>query len=119
VRNLGARDVLDLAAVGDVDGVIDLVGGDIATRAWANVKAGGAIASTVGAASDAHASARGARAVPVFTRTDGRQLLELGKLLDSGTLRVEVNRTFPLGSAAAAHDALAAGTVHGKVVLTV
>jgi NADPH:quinone reductase-like Zn-dependent oxidoreductase len=119
VRRLGAKEVFDLETVGEVDGVLDLIGGDIADRAWANVKRGGALASTLGAASNADAAARDARAVPIFTQTDASQLRELGTLLDSGTLRVEVNRTFPLGSAAAAHEALAAGTVHGKVILTI
>lgn len=119
VRNLGAEPILDLATVGEVDGVLDLVGGDIATRAWANVKCGGVLASTMGPPSDAEASARGARVVAVSTQTDGMQLAELGKLLDSGTVLVVVDQTFPLASAAAAHEALAAGGVRGKVVLTV
>jgi NADPH:quinone reductase-like Zn-dependent oxidoreductase len=118
VRNLGAEAVLDLATVGEVDGVLDLIGGDIATRAWGNVKYGGVLASTLGPPSGANPSARGARAVPVFARTDGTQLAELGTLLDNGTVRVVVDRTFPLASAAAAHEALAAG-IQGKVVLTV
>jgi NADPH:quinone reductase-like Zn-dependent oxidoreductase len=117
VSNLGAEAILDLATVGEVDGVLDLIGGDIAARAWSNVRQGGVLASTLGSPSDAGASARGARAVSVRTKTDGTQLAELGKLLESGILRVAVDRTFPLVSAAAAHEALQEG-VHGKIVLT-
>ena len=115
---LGAEAILELATVGEVDGVLDLIGGDLASRAWTKVKRGGVLASTLGPPSEAAASARGARTVPVFTQTSGPQLAELGQLLDTGLVRVVVDRTLPLASAAAAHEALATGRVHGKVVLT-
>jgi NADPH:quinone reductase-like Zn-dependent oxidoreductase len=76
------------------------------------------LASTLDPPRQADASAHGVRAVSVFTRTDGSQLGQLGKLLDNGTLRVDVDQTYPLTSAAAAHEALASGA-HGKFVLSV
>jgi NADPH:quinone reductase-like Zn-dependent oxidoreductase len=43
---------------------------------------------------------------------------ELGRILENDTIRVTVARTFPLASAAAAHEELAKGA-HGKLVLEV
>jgi NADPH:quinone reductase-like Zn-dependent oxidoreductase len=45
--------------------------------------------------------------------------LELVRLVRDGKLEVQVDRTYPLASAAAAHRYVATGHVHGKVVLVV
>jgi NADPH:quinone reductase-like Zn-dependent oxidoreductase len=118
VRNLGAETIFDLARAGDFDGVLDLVGGDLAARALANVKPGGVFASTLGFPAEADASAGRVRLVEVTTKTDADQLEELGRLLENETIHVSVARTFPLASAAAAHKELAKG-VDGKLVLEV
>ncbi|WP_365929058.1 zinc-binding dehydrogenase [uncultured Sphingomonas sp.] len=52
-------------------------------------------------------------------RSNGAQLAELGRLLDSGTVRVAVDSTYPLSEAAAAHERAEAGHIQGKIVLTV
>jgi NADPH:quinone reductase-like Zn-dependent oxidoreductase len=52
-------------------------------------------------------------------RSNGAQLAELGRLLDSGTVRVAVNSTFPLSDAAKAHERAEGGHLQGKIVLTV
>lgn len=54
----------------------------------------------------------------VFVRPDSQQLTWLGELADNGQLRVEVQQTFPLEQAAAAHRTLEDGHVRGKLVLT-
>ncbi len=45
-------------------------------------------------------------------------LRECGRLFDSGSLQVQVSQVFPLAEAAQAHRRLEAGSMSGKVVLT-
>ena len=54
-----------------------------------------------------------------YVRPDGAQLAEIGRLLDEGRVRVQVQQAFPLEEAAAAHELLEDGHVRGKLVLTV
>jgi NADPH:quinone reductase-like Zn-dependent oxidoreductase len=120
LRELGVERVVDpekdLSAAGEVDAVLDLVGGEVAARAARQLKSGGAIASTV--APKPPAEARGARAIFVLTKSDGQQLAEIGNLVDQGVVKSVVARTFPLAHAAEAHAALDAGGMNGKLVLT-
>ncbi|MFI6930955.1 zinc-binding dehydrogenase [Streptomyces sp. NPDC050287] len=51
--------------------------------------------------------------------SNGAQLVELGRLLDAGTVRVAIDSTFPLADARAAHERAARGHIQGKIVLTV
>ena len=50
---------------------------------------------------------------------DRKQLLELGRLADTGELRAEVDSVFPLTEAQAAFERVAGRGKHGKVVLEV
>jgi NADPH:quinone reductase-like Zn-dependent oxidoreductase len=52
-------------------------------------------------------------------RSNGPQLVELGRLLDAGTVRVAIDSTFPLADARKAHERAAHGHIQGKIVLTV
>lgn len=54
----------------------------------------------------------------VWVRPDSADLAELARLIDAGTLRVEVAQRFALADAAAAYAALAGGHVRGKIVVT-
>lgn len=124
LRELGADTVIDLERqrlddAGQVDAVLDLVGGDLQQQAWSQVKQGGALASALGPPSEEEAKARGVRTVAVFTLTNAAQLAEIAKLIDAGTLKVVVSETVPLESARRAHQLLEGGGVRGKIVLTV
>ena len=55
----------------------------------------------------------------VFVRADPDQLAWLAQLADAGSLRVELQRTFPLEAAGDAHRLLESGHVRGKLALTV
>jgi NADPH:quinone reductase-like Zn-dependent oxidoreductase len=52
-------------------------------------------------------------------RSNGKQLAELGRLLDTGTIRVAIDSTFSLADAGKAHERAAHGHIQGKIVLTV
>ncbi|NMR20228.1 NADP-dependent oxidoreductase [Cellulomonas fimi] len=96
-----------------VDVVLDLIGGgvvattpDVATSAV-----------RLGSVADAAVAEHGG--TYLWVRPDSGDLAELGRLADSGALRVEVARVFPLEETAAAHELSASGHVQGKVVIRV
>jgi len=64
-----------------------------------------------------HASKRGAAYSFVFVHPDGRQLAEIGKLLEAGRIRPVIDRVFPFEQAKAALAYLEQGRAKGKVVV--
>jgi NADPH:quinone reductase-like Zn-dependent oxidoreductase len=79
---------------------------------------GGRIATTLSAADVEDLAARGIRATNVMGSPTPAKLASLAAQVVAGTLRVEVQQTFPLAEAAAAFAAFLAGT-RGKIVVTV
>ena len=65
------------------------------------------------------AAAAGVRATSYKVVPDGSVLATLARLLDSGAIRVFVDRVFDLSEAAAAHRELEKGHTRGKIVLAV
>jgi len=122
-KKLGADVFVDtakgLSAAGQVDAVLDLIGGDVAQKAWAQLKQGGAFASAMGPPSADEAKAKGARAATVFTTTHAQQLSDIAALVDKGTVTSVVSKTLSLASAKEAHELLEARGFVGKIVLTV
>ncbi|MEU0495838.1 NADP-dependent oxidoreductase [Mycobacterium sp. NPDC006124] len=126
LRDLGANEVVDYTAVrpeevvGDLDLVVDAVGGPTTGRFLRTLKHGGALFPVFPGFTDYTAAAeRGVTVSMTQVRSDGARLAELGRLLDDGTVRVAVDSTFPLADAAAAHERAAEGHLRGKLVLTV
>jgi NADPH:quinone reductase-like Zn-dependent oxidoreductase len=129
VRGLGAVDTVDYTAndvVGAVrarfpsgiDAIIDLVSrGDAFTGMAGLVREGGYIATSLSAADVEGLAARGIRATNLMGSPTPEKLAALAAQVVAGTLRVEVQRTFPLADAQAAFAAFMAGT-RGKLVLT-
>ncbi len=131
LRELGAADVIDYTAtrfedaVADVDVVIDLVGNvhdQTGTRSLDVLRKDGLIVvvptgSWPGYADAARAA--GVRATGYKVIPDGRALATIGRLLDSGAVRVHIDRAFPLTDAASAHVELERGHTRGKIVLRV
>jgi NADPH:quinone reductase-like Zn-dependent oxidoreductase len=126
VLSLGADDVIDYHATDfttvlkDLDMVIDPICGEYGPRSASVLRDGGVLITL-------------ADNEPLITVADRRRIssgfmlvepdrvgLEgIAALVESGALRVEVSRTFPLEQAAAAHRYVEAGHTTGKVVLTV
>src|SRR5690606_1993908 len=105
-----------------VDLVLDLIGGEVATRSLDVLHPEGRlICLPSAAAADAVAAAaeRGLRATSMLVEPDGDGLEELARLVDERRLRVLVSETFPLERAAHAHRAGELGRTTGKLVLTV
>ncbi|MBN9212465.1 MAG: NADPH:quinone reductase [Microbacterium sp. 71-36] len=131
LRELGAAEVVDHTAVrfeeaiADVDVVIDLIGNvqdDTGTRSLEVLRPGGLLIEvpTGGWAGFREAaSARGIRSTGYKVIPDGSALATIARLLDSGAVRVFVDRVFDLEDAADAHRELEKGHTRGKIVLRV
>jgi NADPH:quinone reductase-like Zn-dependent oxidoreductase len=84
------------------------------------LKRGGALFPVFIGFSDAEEAAKlGVTVSMTQVHSNGPQLVELGRLLDAGTVRVAIDSTFPLADARKAHERAARGHIQGKIVLTV
>jgi len=127
LRELGADEVVDYHDFGyetrikDLDAIVELVGGDEGQRLVTGLRPGGTIAAVPGGVSeelaaavtdvDGHASA-------FLVEPDAAALARIAELIDTGEVRVEVARTFPLEEAGRAHELGETNRTRGKIVLT-
>lgn len=105
--------------VGDVDIVLDLIGGEILQRSFDIVKKDGVVISTVGPIDKKLADRKGVRAIQFYVKRNSEDLFEMAKLVESGVLKVKVERIYPLAEAATAQDSLQKGHTQGKIVLEI
>jgi NADPH:quinone reductase-like Zn-dependent oxidoreductase len=125
VQQLGADIVIDYTTTrfedvsGEVDLVLDTVGGETLRRSWTVVKPGGVVISTVKKPSPAHAAQRGARGMFFVVEPNRGQLIDLAGLADAGRLRPVIASVFPLARARDAYTVGLAGHVRGKIVVAV
>ena len=125
LRELGADETIDYTqtpfetAVGDVDVVLDAMGGETRQRSWQVLKKGGILVSIVGPPSAEDAAAHGVRQVGMFVQPNRAQLEEMAGLVDSGKLRPIVEEVLPLEEAARAHEKNQTLHTRGKLVLRV
>ena len=123
LRELGADRVIDYNetrfedVAGDVDVVLDGVGGEIQERSWGVLKRGGALASIRGRPDQDEAAARGVRAQHVSVHADPEQLRAIADLCNEGRLRVHAGTTFALDEVRTAHEMSRTGHARGKLVL--
>lgn len=125
VTNLGADQYVDLdqqpfeQAVGHVDLVLDLIGGDFLRRSWSVVKPGGVLVSTVEDPLAAGPGRPDARSVFFIVVPDRAELVALARQAESGKLKPFVGDVIPLANGRAAFEVKHGRHVPGKVVLTV
>ncbi|MFF2773239.1 zinc-binding dehydrogenase, partial [Streptomyces bacillaris] len=132
LRALGAAEVVDEAATGydptalgdTVDVVIDPASDlERATRSLALIRPGGLLALHVPAGVDPGlaeaAVAAGIRATGYTVAPDGSTLAVIARLLETGSVRVHVDRIFPLDEIAEAHRAIEHEHTKGAIVLKV
>lgn len=124
LRELGADEFIDYQknapeeVVHDLDLVLDTLGTNTTGRFLRTLKQGGALFPVFLGFSDAEEAAkRGITVSMTQVRSNGKQLAELGRLLDAGTIRVAIDSTFPLADAGKAHERAARGHIQGKIVL--
>jgi NADPH:quinone reductase-like Zn-dependent oxidoreductase len=122
---LGASEVIDYThehfeeKVEDVDVVLDTVGGETQLRSWGVLRHGGILISIVSPVSTEKAASLGVRGVFFIVEPNRTQLIELGYLIDKGTLRVVVGAVLPLARIGEAFEQGSADHRRGKIVLQV
>lgn len=124
VKQLGADEVIDYRTqnfqdmVHDVDVVLDTVGGKTLDLSSSVLKSGGRLISIVSEPSGP-ADPRIQKKF-FIVEPNQPQLIEIGKLLDAGSLKTFVNATFPFEEAAKAYEKRLLNELgYGKIVVTV
>jgi NADPH:quinone reductase-like Zn-dependent oxidoreductase len=127
VTGLGADEAIDYTTedvverAGEVDVVLDLVGGETGQAALPALRDGG-IFVTVPSPSSVQPLRELAqdrvRITGILVEPDRVGMEALARLVEAERLRVHVERTFPLEQAARAHELGETGRTQGKLVLT-
>lgn len=126
VKELGPDRFIDSSTerfediVGTVDLVLDYVGGDALQRSFQVLQPGGRfVTSLMMQMPQEEAERRGIKVAGLATQPRAEQLDALAKWIDSGTLKIFINSTFPLEEVSTAMDYRMKTTNAGKIVLTV
>jgi NADPH:quinone reductase-like Zn-dependent oxidoreductase len=125
LRELGTDEPIDYEktrfedAVQGVDMVFDTIGGDTQERSWQVLNKGGILVSLVQPPPAELAAKYGVRAEMLGMQPSSGQLAEIAKLVDSGHLKIVVERVLALSEARQAHELSEKGHVRGKIVLKV
>jgi NADPH:quinone reductase-like Zn-dependent oxidoreductase len=125
VRFIGADDVIDYQkkrfekVAGEVDFVLDTVGGETLKRSYRMIRPGGTLISTVDVPDSAELAARKLKGARITVHPDRNNLREIAVLIQKGAVMPTVSMTYPLADAATAQDDL--GRLHkpGKSVLLI
>jgi NADPH:quinone reductase-like Zn-dependent oxidoreductase len=124
VRSLGADKVIDYNAgdftksVEKLDMVFDTIGGETQERSYAMLRSGGILVSTVGI-NEQTATRYPVTAKSFMMISNGSRLAEIAGLIESGMLRVIIEREFPLEEVREAHELSQTGRASGKIILRV
>jgi NADPH:quinone reductase-like Zn-dependent oxidoreductase len=125
LRSLGADECIDYNTtrfedvVRDADAILDTITGETMERSWKVIKKGGILVSILEPPDPAKAAAHGCRCHHTFVQANAEQLGEIAKLVDSGKLKVIIEKVYPLSEARAAQQSNAQGHTRGKIVLRV
>ena len=121
VEQLGADEVIDYKksrfedVVRDVDVIFDTVGGETLEKSWQVLKPDGRMITIVGDGKDERA-----KKSFFIVEPSQEQLVEVGKLLDNGSLKTFVKAVVPLAEAGAAYAKKVPHTAaYGKVVVDI
>ena len=121
VLALGADEFVDIEQDGwekkvePVDVVYDIVGGEVEARSPAIVKSGGALVTIT---EPIETDRRDIRVVHFVRDANGKQLREISRLVDNGTIRPDVSAVYSLADTHAAFMDKSTKHIPGKVVLT-
>jgi NADPH:quinone reductase-like Zn-dependent oxidoreductase len=124
-EELGAGRVLDYRKqrfedeVGDMDAVLDLVGGETQARSFAVLRRGGRLVSTVSQPDQQLAAERGVTAAFFLVEVTSERLARIAALIEAGELRTRVGAVLPFSRAQEAHEMLEGlkRQPKGKIVL--
>ncbi|MBI3486244.1 NADP-dependent oxidoreductase [Candidatus Daviesbacteria bacterium] len=125
VKQLGADEIIDYKSqdfseiVKDLDGVFDTVGGDVANKSLDVLKKGGIFVSMVAQIPPEQALQKGVTAISQNTSTTSKKLERLAELIDSGKIKVLIDKVFSLEQVKEAFDYLEHSHPKGKVVVKI
>jgi NADPH:quinone reductase-like Zn-dependent oxidoreductase len=125
LRNLGADEVIDYKnqrfedLVGNVDVVLDTVGGDTFERSWGVLKPGGFLVTTVANIPEGAPEKYGVRAKRIVTQSDGKELAQIAAIIDEQKIKPIVTTVLPLTDVRKAHQMSETRHSRGKIVLRV
>lgn len=125
VKQLGADEVIDYHkvkfedAVSEADAVLDTVGGETYQRSFRVLRRGGRLASFLERPREDLTGEFGVTASMLVTQVTTARLDGLAQLVEQGVLKVNIHRTFPLESTAAALHEVEKSSPRGKVVLQI
>jgi alcohol dehydrogenase len=123
VRSLGADKAIDyeteeFASIATgFDAVFDLVGGEVTDKSFTSLKKGGILVSMKGQPNEDLAKKHGVRAIGQWSKTNTKHLSRLTDLINSGKIKVHIDRVFPLDRIKEAIDHQNKGHPRGKVVV--
>lgn len=105
----------------DVDLVVDTMGGDILDKSQSVIKKGGRLVSITGQPDAEKAEANQITAESLWLNPNGKQLAELGELMEQGKVKAQVGHEFPLTADGVreAHELSATHHAKGKIVIVV
>jgi NADPH:quinone reductase-like Zn-dependent oxidoreductase len=112
VLRAGAEKVMDLrqdpmqSLYGQMDAIVDLVGGDSQRLLWPLLKSGATLVSAVSEPDHTLAAKYGVRALFFLVEVTSAELSSMATLIDSGRLSVRIGTTLPLDEAQIAHEML-------------
>ncbi|MGH7193785.1 MAG: NADP-dependent oxidoreductase [Candidatus Saccharimonadales bacterium] len=125
VKGLGADEVIDYhdqdftEIIKDYDDVFDTVGGETNTKSYAVLRPGGILVSMTGGPDDELVKKYQIEYVAQASRTTQARLEAVAGLVDSGAIKPQVAKVFPLDQAAEALEYQKTGKPEGKVVIRV
>ncbi|WP_448633198.1 NADP-dependent oxidoreductase [Pedobacter panaciterrae] len=128
VLSLGADEHIDYTsqafedATGNIDFVLDAIGGENIDNSLKVMKKGGTIISIPSGQNDAvaeKAKAQGMIGYPIMVQSDGEEMKKIAALLESGAVKSHVSQVFDFDQMKAAHLSLETGKTQGKIVIKV
>ena len=125
VKKLGADEAIDYKkekfeeSLSGFDAVYDTVGGETYAGSFKILKPGGVIVSMLEKEDRELMEQYGVKAISQFTQVTNARLNKLSELVESGVIKVHIDKIFPLSEAAEALTYLQQGHPRGKVVANV
>jgi NADPH:quinone reductase-like Zn-dependent oxidoreductase len=125
VTSLGAGEVIDYKSqdfttlVHDYDMAYDTVGGETFAKSHQVLRSGGIIVSMVEQPNEELQKQYGVTDIYQSSKVTHEKLAKIAEWVDSGAIKVQVDKTFPLEQAGEAQAYIEEGKHHGKVVLTI
>lgn len=103
----------------DVDLVVDTMGGDILQKSLDVVKPGGRLVSIAGQPDAEKAKANDITAESLWLNPNGKQLAELGELMEEGKVNAHIGHTFPLTAEGIREAHKLSETHHAKGIIVI